>query len=223
MLAKIGSVQTVILPVLGQILMGLVIDSFGLFYVEQSSLTVLHATGAVFVAAGVLVVSRAKDKQQNKSGSERQCFLLWRIFGVIDGMLSTIQIAVNGYLGKVVDSPMKASAISFATGIIFLGITCIVIDRKRCTVKPSKQQKEKHPWWIWFGGILGSLYILANVTLSSQMSTGMTVIILLMGTTTGGLLVDHFGLFGTDKKPVNVMKVLGVLIMIAGAAVIKLF
>lgn len=244
LLAKVGSVQTVILPVLGQILMGLIVDSFGLFYAEQSNLTLLRVIGAVLVIVGVLAVSMAKDIKRGtlhteiqeleeeietdiekaehlkEKDSKGQYLWLWRIFGVIAGMLSATQIAVNGYLGKVVESPIKASAISFAIGIIFLGVVCIATSRKRHVAEESQ---EKHPWWIWFGGILGGLYILANVTLSGQIGTGMTVIVLLIGATAGGLLVDHFGLFGSEKKPINAMKVLGVLVMIAGAAAIKLF
>ena len=50
----------------------------------------------------------------------------------------------------------------------------------------------------------------------------MTVVVLLVGSTTGGILVDHFGIFESPKKAVNRQKILGVLIMILGAAAIKL-
>lgn len=50
----------------------------------------------------------------------------------------------------------------------------------------------------------------------------MTVVVLLVGSTTGGILVDHFGIFESSKKAVNRQKILGVLIMIIGAAAIKL-
>ena len=52
--------------------------------------------------------------------------------------------------------------------------------------------------------------------------SGMTVVVLLVGSTTGGILVDHFGIFESPKKAVNKQKILGVLIMILGAAAIKL-
>lgn len=238
LLSKIGSVQTVILPVLGQILMGLIIDSLGLFHAEQSRMTILRVIGAFLVIVGVLIVSMAKDikrgtrhaetdlersKQVTENRTRGQLLWIWRAFGILAGMLSATQIAVNGYLGKVVKSPIKASMISFMVGIILLAIICIVMGRKNRIEQTRQEKKEKHPWWIWFGGILGGLYILANVTLSGKIGTGMTVIVLLIGATAGGLLVDHFGLFGSEKKPINAMKVLGVLIMVVGAAAIKLF
>ena len=75
---------------------------------------------------------------------------------------------------------------------------------------------------MWIGGILGGLYVLVNIYLSRIIGTGMTIILLLVGSTTGGILVDHFGIFESPKKVVNGQKILGALIMILGAAAIKL-
>ena len=223
--SKLGGVQTVVLPVLGQILMGLIIDNFGLFYSQKTPLSVFRIAGAVMVILGVVLVSMAKENKtasEKLQKSESTTLWIWRAFGIFAGMLSATQIAVNGYLGKVVGSPIKASAISFTVGIIFLAIICIVLHFKNGNSESFKNESAKNPWWMWIGGILGGLYILANVYLSRIVGTGMTVIILLIGSTTGGILVDHFGMFESPKKPINAQKILGVLIMILGAAAIKL-
>ena len=223
--SKLGGVQTVVLPVLGQILMGLIIDNFGLFYSQKTPLSVFRIAGAVMVILGVVLVSMAKENKtasEKLQKSESTTLWIWRAFGIFAGMLSATQIAVNGYLGKVVGSPIKASAISFTVGIIFLAIICIVLHFKNGKSESFKNESAKNPWWMWIGGILGGLYILANVYLSRIVGTGMTVIILLIGSTTGGILVDHFGMFESPKKPINDQKILGVLIMILGAAAIKL-
>ena len=223
--SKLGGVQTVVLPVLGQILMGLIIDNFGLFYSQKTPLSVFRIAGAVMVILGVVLVSMAKENKtasDKLQKSESTTLWIWRAFGIFAGMLSATQIAVNGYLGKVVGSPIKASAISFTVGIIFLAIICIVLHFKNGKSESFKNESAKNPWWMWIGGILGGLYILANVYLSRIVGTGMTVIILLIGSTTGGILVDHFGMFESPKKPINAQKILGVLIMILGAAAIKL-
>lgn len=227
-ISKLGSVQTVVLPVLGQILMGLAVDSLGLFYGQQSQLTVLRIIGAVLVAAGVIMVSMARDTKRRNT--KKRCdepkkggLWIWRIFGVIAGMLSATQTAVNGYLGTVLDSPLKATLISFIVGIVFLCIVCLITNIKNRPQIVPREKGEKNQWWMWLGGILGALYVLANVYISGMLGTGLTVIILLIGSTTGGLLIDHFGLLGSAKNPINIMKVAGVAIMIAGAAAIKLF
>ncbi len=70
--------------------------------------------------------------------------------------------------------------------------------------------------------MFGGIYVLANVELAETFGTGLAVIIILIGLTTGGILVDHFGLFESPKKPMNVQKIVGVGVMVFGAALIKL-
>lgn len=228
LLSGLGSVRAVILPVLGQILMGLFIDSRGLFGSLQTELTVLRAAGAALVLTGVVTVSLAKERSRASGRSDASAYadgpagtlrrLLLHGFGVAIGMLSAIQIAVNGYVRTVTGSPIRASVLSFSVGIVLLTAACLLTLRKG-----SAPTARKQPWWIWAGGIAGSLYMLANVYLSGIIGTGATVVALLVGSTVGGLLIDHFGLFGAERKPVNDGKALGVAAMIVGAAAIKLF
>lgn len=58
--ARLGSVQTIVLPVMGQILMGLIIDTYGYFHAAQTPLSLLRIVGAILVVGGVLTVSLAK-------------------------------------------------------------------------------------------------------------------------------------------------------------------
>lgn len=62
-----------------------------------------------------------------------------------------------------------------------------------------------------------------NITLSGIIGVGTTVITILTGSTLGGLLVDNFGWFGCEVKPITVTKSIGIAVIIVGAALIKLF
>jgi transporter family-2 protein len=252
--ARLGSVQTIVLPVMGQILMGLIIDTYGYFHAAQTPLSLLRIVGAILVVGGVLTVSLAKEnggtsvipttakatantsanapiKTSEINSSASMTLWLWRLFGVFAGMMSATQVAVNGYLGHLLTSPVKASVISFVVGVIVLALICIglaITSKKSSTTANSnsnttaKANNGQLPWWIWFGGILGAFFVLGNVYLAALLGTGMTVVVLLITGTTGGLIVDHFGLFRSPVKPINGMKVLGIIAMIAGAALIKL-
>lgn len=252
--ARLGSVQTIVLPVMGQILMGLIIDTYGYFHAAQTPLSLLRIVGAILVVGGVLTVSLAKEnggtsvipttakatantsanapiKTSEINSSASMTLWLWRLFGVFAGMMSATQVAVNGYLGHLLTSPVKASVISFVVGVIVLALICIglaITSKKSSTTANSnsnttaKANNGQLPWWIWFGGILGAFFVHGNVYLAALLGTGMTVVVLLITGTTGGLIVDHFGLFRSPVKPINGMKVLGIIAMIAGAALIKL-
>lgn len=226
--ARLGGVQTVIFPVLGQILMGLIIDNFGLFYAPQTDLTLLRILGAILVLLGVINVVMAKKTLDNNllNKPKRQHTLLWQIFGIIAGMLSTVQTAVNGHLGIILASPVKAAVISFIIGIALLAVICVIILLQRKTVSALRielRRRENYPWWIWLGGILGGLFVLTNAYLSNIIGTGMTIIAILIGSTSGGLIIDCFGLLGSERKPVGMRQIFGIIIMIIGAAAIKLF
>lgn len=226
--ARLGGVQTVIFPVLGQILMGLIIDNFGLFYAPQTDLTLLRVLGAILVLLGVINVVMAKKTPDNNllNKPKRQHTLLWQIFGIIAGMLSTVQTAVNGHLGIILASPVKAAVISFIIGIALLAVICVIILLQRKTVPALRiepRRRENYPWWIWLGGILGGLFVLTNAYLSNIIGTGMTIIAILIGSTSGGLIIDCFGLLGSERKPVGMRQIFGIIIMIIGAAAIKLF
>ena len=219
LLTKLGSAETVILPVLGQLLMGLLVDSLGLFRAQQIPLTPLRAGGAVLVLAGVVTVAWTKGAGGQVAPAARRLWL-WRLVGVAAGMFSAAQTAVNGHLGQVVGSPLTASMVSFLVGLAALVVLCAILRGKQ---GPAPRVPGKYPWWTWTGGLLGAVYVLANIYLSGILGTGMTVIILLVGATAGGAVIDHFGLLGAAQKSLTVRKVVGILGMLAGAAAIKLF
>ncbi|MBF6482174.1 DMT family transporter [Nocardia cyriacigeorgica] len=50
---RLGAVQTVVLPILGQVIMGLAIDRFGLFGAPVLEVTFMRVLGAVVVLAGI--------------------------------------------------------------------------------------------------------------------------------------------------------------------------
>ena len=79
-----------------------------------------------------------------------------------------------------------------------------------------------NPWWMWIGGVLGAAFVLGNVFLVGRVGTGVTVLLTLTGSITGSLLVDHFGWLGTTRARTRPIQVVGVLAMLAGAALTRL-
>ena len=124
-------------------------------------------------------------------------------------MLITVQFAINGELGYILHSPVRAAFVSFLVGTIALIATVILKDRTFAGLKNTVKQKA--PWWIWIGGILGGLYVLINVYLVGQIGTGQTVILVLFGQVTGSLLVARLGLFGSIKNKITWVQIVGLI------------
>ncbi|GAX05758.1 membrane protein [Secundilactobacillus pentosiphilus] len=226
---KLGSVQTVIFPVLGQILAGLLIDDLGLFYSPISQLTVVRGLGALLVIAGVMITVAGNgwlERITGQAGLETVAeetpraahLMLWRLFGIFAGVLSATQTAVNGHLGEVLGSKIQAAYVSFLVGTVTLIVIVLVL-------RPPLMFQRNHgksPWWMWIGGLLGALFVLGNVYLVPVIGTGFAVIIVLIGLMIGSLLIDQFGWLSSEKNPVTLLQLGGLLVMIIGVVVIRL-
>ena len=227
MFPKLGSVQTVILPVFGQILMGLLIDNFGWFAAKTSPLTLVRLAGALLVVVGVVVtvavsswlLERRTYEATDKPTGRTTGLWFWRVLGIGVGMLSAAQSAINGHLGKVLASSLNAAFISFFVGTLALILLNLVLHPR---LQLSRPEGKPNPWWMWLGGIIGALFVLGNVYLVPIVGTGLTVVIVLVGLMTGSLLIDHFGWLGSQRNPITPVQLVGLAVMIAGVALIHL-
>ncbi len=222
LMPRIGAVQTVILPALGQIIMGSLIDTFGWFDSAQRDMSPLRILGVALVFLGVIIVITFKTGGFRQTGGNPAKHVknvwLWRLFGVLVGMCMASQTAVNSHLGVVVDSRLFASVVNFSVGLSLLIILHFALLK---TKKPGV--KEGHmPAWFLAGGLFGDLFVVGNIITAQTVGTGMAVVILLTGLMIGGLLVDQFGLFRSARRPVGWKEVAGVAVMVIGAVLFHL-
>ena len=117
LMPRIGSVQTAILPALGQILMGTLIDTFGWFNSAQRDMSVLRIIGVALVIAGVLTVVLAKAGRTKGNAARKAVphVWLWRAFGLIVGMCMASQTAVNVTVAQAVVNVTVDDALSDAS------------------------------------------------------------------------------------------------------------
>ncbi|MBQ6621729.1 MAG: DMT family transporter [Mogibacterium sp.] len=224
LLPRLGSVQTVIFAVLGQILTGVVIDHFGWFRAAVIPLTASRALGAILVLAGVILVSVEKTPvrpERGSSGYSRSQILGFRLAGILSGAAIGIQVAINGYTGIVLRSPFRATLVSFSGGLFCALVLCLILRRRGALSGGTPDPSVPNRWWLYSGGLLGVCCVAANVYLANALGTGMAVIVSLIGQILGGIVIDLTGFLGTERKPMSVRKAAGLLVMVCGAAMIQ--
>ncbi|WP_298693571.1 DMT family transporter [uncultured Corynebacterium sp.] len=209
----LGAVQTVVLPIAGQVIMGLIVDHFGLFESPQSSLTAVRAIGAIIVLVGVITVV-ATPSAATSSEDSATALWLWRLAGFIFGCFTASQSAINGHLGQVTGSPVSAALVSFAVGVTALVIVNIVL---RWRPRIERPEGKPNPWWMWIGGVLGALFIFGNAALVPQIGTGLTVVAGLLGSMLGSLIIDR-----VSGAPIKSRQVLGIALLLTGVVLIRL-
>ncbi|MGP6173600.1 DMT family transporter [Corynebacterium sp. A21] len=219
---RVGSVQTVILPLAGQVVMGLVIDSFGLFHSPHLSFNGTRLLGAIAVLVGALLVVGAFRRGHSRAVAPAATGAwLWRLLGLIMGACAASQTAVNGRLGSILGAPVEAAFISFAVGTMTL-LLLVLLARTPWRGVPVPAGETHNPWWMWTGGLLGATLVFANAFLSPILGTGLTVVVALLGMMAASLLIDTFGLIEGQRRRVRPPQVLGLLVIIVGVVLIRL-
>ncbi|MBA0154819.1 MULTISPECIES: DMT family transporter [Acinetobacter] len=128
------------------------------------------------------------------------------------GIAMTLQTAINTQLREYLYSPLQAALFSFLIGTIVLAI--LVFFQQ--VPKPNLHEIVHLPWYMWLGGVLGvyaiSLSIYAAPKLGYLTLTGL----ILFGQIAMSMLVDHFGVLGTEKAPINWQRLLGGVVIFIG-------
>lgn len=103
LLPRIGASLTVVTTITGQILMSVLIDTFGWFNVDVQALHVMKVLGIVLLLIGIILMNLQKNaKQLAQSGHNGP----WMLVGMIIGFTPPIQTAINSHLGQTLHSPL---------------------------------------------------------------------------------------------------------------------
>ena len=222
---RIGGVQTVAIPIFGQMLMSLLIDYFGWFAMDKRPLSLINILGLIILVIGIVFTVILPDylekkhlataeKHMKKSGK-----LFWQILALLSGFCLAIQPAVNGHLGIGISSGIQAALISFLIGTILL-IAINVILKQMTSLKMAFQKKA--PWWFYMGGFLGALYVFFALVITPEIGTGAFVIFVLIGQMIVSLLIDNYGLLRSRVRKVSMIQIIGLIVMLIGAGIVKL-
>jgi transporter family-2 protein len=144
--------------------------------------------------------------------------LIWIIIALLSGAVLPIQAGLNARLGTATQNPVYASAISFVVGTIAL-IAYILVTRQTISLSGAKEL----PFYIWLGGLLGAFYVTAIVLLFPKLGPGLTFGLVVAGQMIVSILLDHYNILVTQQTPISYMKVLGIVLIVAGVVIIRKF
>lgn len=210
---QLGATQTAILPVLGQLFSGLIIDQFGLFNAPQSPITLSKILGTSLVLLGVIGVILGGQSTQKKIKQSKNTVII-QLLGIALGAFSTVQTVLYSHIGTLMGSAYQSTFLSFIVGVITLIIIAFIKKEPfhHIMTKPS-------PWWTYLGGVIGLTFVLSTVLITPIITTGMTVVTTLLGLMIGSLIIDTYGLLGTTKKPVTIKQLISLVILIIGVCI----
>ncbi len=144
---------------------------------------------------------------------------IYLLLALFAGTALPVQAGVNSQLARWTGNPALAGLISFAVGTVALFAYTIV----QRPALPSTVHLQQAPWWIWVGGLLGAFFIIASIMLVPKLGAAVYVALVIAGQSMIALLLDHFGLFGFEVRPINLWRAFGALLLLAGVGLIRRF
>lgn len=219
---EIGQLQAMIIPMFSQLIFSLLIDHFGWFGARVIPLAGNRIIGALLLVVGiVMVVILPRLGAKHESSSKGSRLVMWQLLAVASGCLSASVTGAYPVLGAAVGNPVQATTLAFfvATAVLLLGCVCngsVLLVGK--AIKVSRQ----HPWWMWLGGLCGALIVFGNAWLVPEVGVGVFSMALLVGQLALSMLMEHFGWLGAPRKAITWVKVIGILLMLGGVALIRL-
>jgi transporter family-2 protein len=145
--------------------------------------------------------------------------LVFSLMALVAGFLFPFQAVINAQLGRGIGGPIAGTTVSFAAGLVVLVAVNLFAFRQI----PAFDDLVKQPLYLLLaGGVLGAIYVSANVFLAPRIGAGALLCLVVAGQLIGALAIDRFGLFGVALRELTFGRLAGVFLVFVGALMVRL-
>jgi transporter family-2 protein len=133
------------------------------------------------------------------------------------GVSIVIQQALNSNLRTELNSAAWSGFVSYSAGLACMALLVIALRDPL----PPVGVMARIPWWAWTGGVFGAIFIGLGIVLVPKLGAATFIALLVAGQMIGSVVFDHFGWLGLAQRPIDLSRVIGVLLLIAGVVLIR--
>jgi bacterial/archaeal transporter family-2 protein len=141
------------------------------------------------------------------------------IIALLAGAGLSLQAGINAQLGARAGENFWAALASFLIGGVFLAPFALAGRGSW----PSAGTIAQIPWWVWSGGLLGAAYVMITILVTPKLGAAPFFGLVVAGQMAMALLLDQFGWIGFPQHSINPMRILGSLLVLGGAILIRAF
>jgi transporter family-2 protein len=132
--------------------------------------------------------------------------------GVAAGGTIAVQSIINAALSKRTGTLGSTLIVTFVS-IAFVSLLILILPNQA----HLKNLPRPSEWYLYLGGILGILIVLAPILLVPRIGATATLTAIVVGQLVTALVIDQFGLFGMPRIEINAARVIGLVLLLAGA------
>ena len=145
-----------------------------------------------------------------------QAFFLYAL-ALGAGVSVAVQQVLNGALRTSLSSPAWAGFVSYLVGLFTMVVVLFALGERL----PAWQAVANTPWWTWSGGVLGGVFILLMILLLPSLGAATLIALVVTGQMATEITLDHIVAFGLASHQINLSRLAGAGLLIAGVILIK--
>lgn len=143
--------------------------------------------------------------------------MIWFILlAVLTGAALPVQAGVNSELRSALGHPVLAATVSFFVGTVALAAYTVAA---RLAIPAGTLSRTL--WWHWTGGLIGAFFVACAIVLAPRLGAATLVAAVVAGQMVASLVLDHYGLVGYPRHPMDLWRLAGGLLVIAGVFLIQ--
>jgi transporter family-2 protein len=133
------------------------------------------------------------------------------------GACLSLQPPINAAMARSLGSPLLAASISIAISLVFVVLVWLIWGQG----EGDLAQVRTLPWWVILGGLVGVAFVVGGVLVAPALGVALFFVCVVAGQLLGSALADQLGAFGMQVQPINGTKLLGLALVLAGAALVR--
>jgi len=144
-------------------------------------------------------------------------WLVLMVLSAVAGISLVIQQVLNANLRTAISSAAWAGFVSYFVGVLCMVLLVLALREPI----PALGAVARIPWWAWLGGAFGATYIALSIVLIPQIGAATFMAVMIAGQMMASVAFDHYGMLGLAERPIDLWRVGGVVLLIAGVALIQ--
>ncbi len=143
--------------------------------------------------------------------------VLYIAVAVCLGAAISVQPAINSTMARGLGSPLLAAVISLFISLVIAVILWLSWGKGTAEIAHFRML----PWWVIIGGMVGVVFVVGSIVAAPVLGVALFFICVVAGQLIGSTLIDQVGAFGLAVKPINMMKLVGIGLVVVGAALVQ--
>ena len=228
LIEPIGAVLLHVVQLSTELVVALIVDSFGCLALAQRKVTPLRAAGVLTSILGACSTVNDFVGATGDGGPQARGFLLILFLGlaVLIGCVRPVQTVVNGGMRRALKSPVRAATISILMSLLVLAALStaqlvVSVEQRTAFFTAFATQSTRLLWWHALSGPMSTYSVVAPVVFAPIVSLSGFSGASMTGQLMTSLIADHYGFFGMHQVPLTAQRVGGVFIVLCGAFIVR--